>query len=124
MTPASTYDNATFKDNESGLFKALNSMANFIKKDKLLDTLFESPALYMYLSLILVGTIWVLTKSKGILLVYLPNLLNILTIFVSTPTQDSRYLYPNLLVFYLLVIIIIGILTRPKNPGAETGQKY
>ena len=123
MTPASTYDNATFKDNESGLFKALNSMANFIKKDKLLDTLFESPALYMYLSLILVGTIYVLTKSKGILLVYLPNLLNILTIFVSTPTQDSRYLYPNLLVFYLLVIILIGILTRPKDPEAEIRAK-
>ena len=65
----------------------------------------------MYLAFLAMAGIYILTRSKDILLVYLPNLLNILVVFVSIPVQDNRYLYPNLLVFYLLIIILIGILT-------------
>ena len=63
----------------------------------------------MYLAFILMVGIYLITKSKNIFLIYLPNLLNILTVAISTPIQDNRYLYANLLVFYLLVIIFMII---------------
>ena len=62
----------------------------------------------MYLSIILLVFLQMMTKSRDVYLMYVPNLLNIIIIFLSTPVQDNRYLYANLLIFYLLVIIIIG----------------
>ena len=99
--PVADYENVTGVNEGSGLYNMLNSFVYTARTNVVLDTLFESPAYYM-------------TKSKDIILVYLPNLFNILVVFVSIPTQDNRYLYPNLLVFYLLVIIIVGILTKQK----------
>lgn len=88
-----------------------------IKNNVVLNTLFNSPALYMYLSFILIGAIFLLTKSKDIFMVYLPNVINIILIFLSTPTQDVRYLYPNFLMFYLLVMILLSILIKSKEPS-------
>ena len=64
---------------------------------------------------ILMVGIYLITKSKNIFLIYLPNLLNILTVAISTPIQDNRYLYANLLVFYLLVIIFINVLSKRES---------
>lgn len=47
------------------------------------------------------------------------NLLNIVMIFLSTPIQDYRYLYANLLVCYLLFIIYIGMLQRFRDNPAD-----
>ena len=47
-------------------------------------------------------------------MIYLPNLINIAIIFFSTPIQDNRYLYPNLLVAYFLIIMLIGIIAKKK----------
>ena len=79
------------------------------------NSLLNSPALYMYLSFILIGAIFLLTKSKDIFMVYMPNMLNIIIIFLSTPTQDVRYLYPDFLMFYLLVIILMSILIKAND---------
>lgn len=114
-TPVTNYDNATAVNAGTDEYKNLNSFVNNVKDNLLLDTLFDSPALYMYLAIIILASLHILMKSKEIWLVYLPNFLNILIIFVSIPAQQNRYLYSNLLVCYLLIIILIGVLT--KNSG-------
>ena len=73
----------------------------------------------MYLSIILLILIQIMVKSKEIYLMYVPNLLNIVMIFLSTPIQDYRYLYANLLVCYLLFIIYIGMLQRFRDNPAD-----
>ena len=111
-TPVADYENVSSVNEGTGLFNLLNSFVYNARTNIVMDTLFESPALYMFLSILAMAGIYYLTKSKNIILVYLPNLFNILVVFVSIPTQDNRYLYPNLLVFYLLVIILVGILAK------------
>ena len=114
LTPIASYEDVSIKNKGTEPYEQLNSFVLDVGKNKLTDTLFDSPALYMYLSFILLGAIYLLTKSKDIFIVYLPNLLNILIIFASTPIQDVRYLYPNLLVFYFLIIMLLPILTKRK----------
>ena len=114
LSGLSDFESAPTVNKGTKTYNQVDSFVNYIQKNKLLDTLFNSPALYMYLSFILIGAIFLLTKSKNIFLVYLPNMLNILIIFASTPIQDVRYLYPNLLLFYFLVIILLGILVKSK----------
>ena len=111
-TPVETYENVSSANEGNGLFNLFNYIVYNARINVITDTLFESPALYMYLSILAMAGIGYLTKSKNIILVYLPNLLNILVVFVSIPTQDNRYLYPNLLIFYLLVLILVGILAK------------
>ncbi len=114
-TPLASYDNVTAKNAKTKMFKNLDSIVIEFSKNKLLDTLFNNPAFYMYLSFVLMGAIYFLTRSRDVFFVYLLNALNIVVVFLSTPIQDYRYLYPNLLLCYFLVIMLIGILTRPKK---------
>ncbi|WP_407411659.1 hypothetical protein, partial [Methanobrevibacter sp.] len=115
MTPAAGFDNATSVNIGTPQYDALNSWVNFAKDNVVLDTLFDSPGLYMYLALIILAVLFWITRLKDLWLIYLPNLLNIAIVFVSIPAQLNRYLYPNLLVCYLLVIILAGILIRRKS---------
>ncbi|WP_405304197.1 hypothetical protein [Methanobrevibacter sp.] len=108
---AASFEDVTCANEGSAQYNLVNSFVYNARTNIVLDTIFNSPALYMYLAFLAMAGIYILTRSKDILLVYLPNLLNILVVFVSIPVQDNRYLYPNLLVFYLLIIILIGILT-------------
>lgn len=110
-SPVASFEEVTTVNEGTAQFNLVNSFVYTARSNIILDTLFNSPALYMYLAFLAMAAIYLLTKSKDIILVYLPNLLNILVVFVSIPVQDNRYLYPNLLVFYLLLIILIGILT-------------
>lgn len=118
--PKSNFDAATPTNIGTPEFNILNSWVKFAKDNVILSTLFNSPALYMYLSLILMVGLYLITRVKDIWLVYLPNLLNIITIFISVPAQQNRYLYPNLLVFYMLVIILIGIVMNSKSQSDHT----
>lgn len=106
--PVKGFEQQKAKHKGEPIFESLNSSVNFVIKNKVLDTLFDSPALYMYLSFILIGAIILIDKSKDMLLVYLPNLFNIVVIFLSVPTQDNRYLYPNLLIFYMILLILLN----------------
>ena len=122
--PAADFDNVMAKNSGTGEYQQLNSFAYSIKDNIITDTLFDSPAFYFYLAIILLVAIHFITKSKDIYLVYLPNFLNILIVFASTPIQDNRYLYPNLLVFYLLLIIFISVMTGKylKNNKAKKSK--
>lgn len=109
FTPTQSYENLSYVNFGTLPFKALNLLALGIEGHFIPDTIFNSPALYMYLSIIILILISVITKSREIYLMYVPNLLNIIIVFLSTPIQDNRYLYANLLVCYLLIIILIGV---------------
>ena len=110
-TPTTPFENLSYANWGTPAFDFLNNMALGIE-GCILDTILNNPALYMYLSIILLILIQIMVKSKEIYLMYVPNLLNIVMIFLSTPIQDYRYLYANLLVCYLLFIIYIGMRQR------------
>ena len=120
--PVASYDNVTSTNKGTFEYNALDSFVEFTKNNDVLKTIFYSPALYMYLSIILLVVLQTMTHSRDIYLVYLPNLLNIIVIFLSTPVQDYRYLYANLLVFYLLVIILIKY-KFSENPNVFSTNK-
>jgi len=102
------YENLSYANWGTPAFDALNNLALSIETS-VFDTFLNSPALYMYISIILLIVMHALTRSKEVYLMYVPNLLNIVIVFFSTPIQDYRYLYANLLVCYLLVIIWMGL---------------
>lgn len=106
--PVADYENATFENSETPEFKDLVKVMHKISSNRIVDALLDSPALYMYLSFIILGAIYLITKSKELWFVYLPNLINIILVFFSIPASQIRYLYPNFLVFYLLILIIIS----------------
>lgn len=105
--PTTPYENLSYANWGTPAFNTLNLMALGIE-GCLLDTIFNNPALYMYISIAILILLQIATKSREVWLMYLPNFLNIVIIFLSTPIQDYRYLYANLLVCYLLVIILIA----------------
>lgn len=117
--PKFSYNNVTSKNAENSDFNNLKSFAYFIQQNTVTDTLCDSPAFYMYMAFAVLGALYFITRLKGIFLIYLPCLLNIFTIAVSTPYQANRYLYPNLLVFYLLIIILIKLLLNNKYNSEE-----
>ena len=106
--PTEPYENLSYANWGTPTFDFLNLLSLGIE-GSIFDTIFNNPALYMYLSIILLIIIHLVTKTRDIYLMYIPNLLNILAIFFSTPIQDYRYLYPNLLVCYVLIIIVIWL---------------
>lgn len=106
--PTEPYENLSYANWGTPAFDFLNLLSLGIE-GSIFDTIFNNPALYMYLSIILLIIIHLVTKTRDIYLMYIPNLLNILAIFFSTPIQDYRYLYPNLLVCYVLIIIVIWL---------------
>lgn len=109
IVPVANYENMSSENFGTMMYNIFDSFINFFKDNTFLNILFNSPALYMYLSILIMIVIQFLTKSKNIYMVFLPNLFNILSILLSTPIQDNRYLYANFLVFYLLVIILLGV---------------
>ena len=90
----------------------VNSYAVYFKDHTLTDTLFYSPALYMYLAIILLVALQFVTKSKEMYLIYVPNIINIIGVFLTCPLNENRSLYPNLLIAYMLVIVFISIYLR------------
>ena len=112
ITPEASYEKLTSANYGKGNYNLINSMAVYFKDHTLTDTLFYSPALYMYMAIILLIFMQVITKSKEMYLIYIPNIINIIGIFITNPLNENRFRYPNLLVFYLLIIIFISIYFR------------
>ena len=110
-TPTTPYENLSYANWGTPVFTALNQLSLGIEAS-IFDTIFNNPAFYMYLSIIILILIQTMVKTKEIYLMYVPNLLNIIIIFFSTPIQDYRYLYANLLVCYMLAIVLIGLHQR------------
>ena len=107
-TPTEPYENLSYANWGTPAFDALNLLSLGIE-GSILDTVFNNPALYMYISIAILIWIHLATGYREIYLMYVPNLLNIVIVFFSTPIQDYRYLYANLLVCYLLILIWMGL---------------
>lgn len=107
-TPKEPYENLSYANWGTPAFDALNLLSLGIE-GSILDTVFNNPALYMYISIAILIWIHLATGYREIYLMYVPNLLNIVIVFFSTPIQDYRYLYANLLVCYLLILIWMGL---------------
>ena len=122
-TPKENYEDAKDINYGSDKYKSLNSIVTVAKTNIILDTLFNSPALYMYLAIILLVLMQVMFKTKEMYLVYLPNLFNIIIVFLTIPIQENRYLYSNQLVFYLLVIIMISFIFYSKRESGSVSSK-
>lgn len=122
-TPKESYEDAKDINYGSDKYKSLNSIVNTARTNIILDTLFNSPALYMYLAIILLVLMQVMFKTKEMYLVYLPNLFNIIVVFLTIPIQENRYLYSNQLVFYLLVIIMISFIFYSKREATPISSK-
>ena len=114
--PVAVYDNASAVNLGTLPYNDLNSYVSLFKENPILNSLFNSPALYMYLAFIVLAIMYYITRQYKIFLIYLPNLLSALIVMVSTPIQSYRYLYGNLLVFYLLLIILARYLVKGKIP--------
>lgn len=114
FTPTHAYENLSYANWGTPAFNTLNQLSIDIETG-IFDTLLNNSALYMYLSIILLILMHATIRSREIYLMYVPNLFNIIIIFFSTPIQDYRYLYPNLLIFYLLIIIWIGLRSDTTN---------
>ena len=112
ITPTAGYEKLTSANLGEANYNLVNSFAVYFKDHTLTDTLFYSPALYMYLAIILLIALQLVTKTKDMYLVYVPNLINIIGVFLTCSQNENRFLYPNLLIFYLLVIIFISIYFR------------
>lgn len=110
--PVGGFDNASSKNLGTQEYNDLNLFAESARLNIVSDTLFNSPALYMYLAFIILVILQFILNTKELYLVYLPNLLSIITVFLSIPGQHNRYLYANLLVCYLLIIILIRYYDR------------
>lgn len=129
ITPTASYEKLTSANFGKGSYNIVNSNAVYFKDHTLTDTLFYSPALYMYLAIILLVFMQMVTKSKEMYLVYVPTIINIIGVFITVPLNENRFLYPNLLVFYLLIIIFISIYSRngfksiPSTLNAEKTEK-
>ena len=93
----------------------LDQYVTKVRDNVVADTLLNSPALYMYLSIAIIIFVRIKKKSRLAYFIYVPNLLNIVIVMLSTPVQDTRFLYSNLLVFYYLIIVLIS------NSGKKNG---
>ena len=112
ILPVEEYENASSINVGTQEYNDLNLFAESARLNLISDTLFNSPALYMYLAFAILILLQFVFHVNKVYLIYLPNLLNIMTIFLSTPIQSNRYLYSNLLVCYLLILILIKYVDR------------
>lgn len=100
---------------DKGIYKNVQQTVLKSMYQKLPQTILYSGALYLYLSIILIIALVVTKKSLKFLLLIIPNILNTVIIAASTPIQDIRYIYPNYLILYLVLIIFIANYSRKKE---------
>lgn len=93
------------KNINTGYYKTINNIINITLNIEVLKIILYSPALYFYIS-IFIGLFLLYRKKYNINLIILPNLINLLIIAISNPIHDIRYIYPNILIFYLLLILL------------------
>lgn len=109
-------NNITPKNNNTEYYKNINQFIQKTLNNEFISIILYSPALYLYMTIIAVGIILIIMKaSKKVLMVLLPNILNIIIVALSIPVQDVRYVYANFLIFYFVIIILIKELNINKN---------
>ena len=108
--PSASYENATSINHGTDKFNSMNGFVSAFSNNPILWTLFENPITYIVLSLLALAFIFMVTQSRELILIYIPNLFNIIFAIISSPIQIK--LYSNLLIFYLIAVILISIYFR------------
>lgn len=99
-------DPAIYHINENTkIYKSTINMFEKTMNNPLLIIILYSPALFMYLSII-ISIILSKKHGKKMYLIYLPNMLNILGLCLSIPIQDTRYLLSNIILLYFMIIAL------------------
>ena len=107
--PSHKYEKVTSVNEKQGSYGILDSYVDSWRGNFILNALFNNPILYMILSLLLLGLIYLKTGSTEIFLVYLAPLINtVIAILTGQPN-----IYSNMLVFYLIAIICVGFYFKP-----------
>lgn len=102
------------KHYDEEFYQEYQKFLNYTKNSIFLSTILYNTALYFYLTIIIILII-LFVKKKNYFIVLLPSLLNVLSTVPSLPVQDTRYLYNNFLVFYLILVILIRNFIKDKN---------
>lgn len=108
-------------DRESLLPKVYNFCKNVETElqSGVLGTIFMYPAIWMYLSIILVILVCKKYKNKKFLLLLLPMIYNTLSLVIAIPVPMVRYIYPTLMISYLLIPVMIYLLIKKEKLKLE-----
>ncbi len=83
--------------------------------NQFLTIILNSPALYFYVSIIFTIIIVRYTKNRYYYLLILPNIINLVSLVMSIPLEDVRYVYSNFLVAYITIIVFVSIFINSRN---------
>ena len=121
--PVKGYENTTSSNLGNVKYDLIDSFVNLFRENFILDSLFNNPILYLMLSAILLVVCYMATSKEGLILVYLPILLNTLIMFIT----GTDNLYSNLLIFYLMAIITVSLYFKsnlnPQDISTMTKRK-
>ncbi len=131
-TPTDSLENPTAPNFGNNKYNFLNSFVIPFQENIILNTLFSNSVLFLIFSIILLFFIYSLTKLSEIYLISTPILLNTIIILVSNSFHINNYLYGNVLVCYLIIIILLNIWSNPdsylkshsKNTLISKNQEY
>ena len=107
--PSQDYEKFTSVNAGKSNFNMIDSFVDTWQDSSLLNLVFNNPIIYMILSVLLLTFIYLKTESNRIFLVYLPPLLNT----VISILTGQNIIYSNILVFYLIAIMCIGVYFKP-----------
>ena len=117
--PSESYEKVTSANTKQGSFNIIDSYVDTWRGNAILGILFGNGMLYLILSVLLLAYIYVKTELNEIFLVYLAPFIN--TVIVMLTGQST--IYPNILVFYLIAIICVGIYFNPHRKAAGVSDK-
>ena len=106
------YDNLRFVNEETSVFKGLTSAIYYTTFNRPIRGILYSHSVALIVSIICIVIVSKRNKRKAYYLLLLPNLLNVLSLIVSIPVQDTRYVYPTYVTEYFTLLLVIKELTE------------
>ena len=106
------YDKLSFVHEDTDIFKGLTSAIYYTTFNRPIRGLLYSHLVALIISIVGIIIVAKRNKRKAYYLVLLPNLLNVLSLVVSIPVQDTRYVYPTYIVEYFVLLLVIRELTE------------
>lgn len=100
------------------IYKKTNVIISKTLNNVYLKTILYSPALYLYLSIILLCYLSIKFK-RYLILVIVPNIFNLAGLAISIPVQDARYVYANYLLYFLILIVFLKYLFNKLESNGE-----
>lgn len=88
--------------------QALDAYLNFSTSSPILHSIFWKGGLYLFLTLTMTG-VFTLLRSRQFILLAIPTLINCLSLAISIPVQNFRYVYPFMPA--AILIVLFGLLS-------------